>query len=89
MKKGKRYTEEQIIRILRKVESGKAIASVCREYSISEATIHRWRNKYRGMDQSQLRRLKELENENRRLKKIMTQQTMDIDALKDLLGKEW
>ena len=89
MKKGKRYTEEQIIRILREVESGKAIASVCREYSISEATVHRWRNKYRGMDQSQLRRLKELEDENRRLKKIMTQQTMDIDALKDLLGKEW
>ena len=89
MKKGKRYTDEQIIRILRKVESGKAIASVCREYSISEATVHRWRNKYRGMDQSQLRRLKELEDENRRLKKIMTQQTMDIDALKDLLGKEW
>jgi len=89
MKKGKRYTEEQIIRILREVEGGKAIAVVCREYSVSEATVHRWRNKYRGMDQSQLRRLKELEDENRRLKKIMTQQTMDIDALKDLLGKEW
>lgn len=89
MKKGKRYTEEQIIRILREVESGKVIASVCRQYSVSEATVHRWRNKYRGMDQSELHRLKELEGENRRLKKIVAQQVMDNDALKDLLGKEW
>jgi len=89
MKKGKRYTEEQIIRILREVEAGKAIAAVCREYSVSEATVHRWRNKYRGIDQSQLRRLKELETENRRLQKIVAQQAMDNDALKELLGKEW
>jgi putative transposase len=89
MKKGKRYTEEQIIRILREVEAGKLITSVCRQYNVSEATVHRWRNKYRGMNQSQLRRLKELEAENRRLQKVVAQQAMDNDALKDLLGKEW
>ena len=53
MKKGKRYTDEQIIRILREVEAGKLITLVCRQYNVSEATVHRWRNKYRGMDQSQ------------------------------------
>ena len=89
MKKGKRYTEEQIIRILREVEAGKLITSVCRQYNVSEATVHRWRNKYRGIDQSQLRRLKELETKNRRLQKVVAQQAMDNDALKDLLGKEW
>jgi putative transposase len=89
MKKGTRYTEEQIIRILREVEAGKLITSVCRQYNVSEATVHRWRNKYRGMNQSQLRRLKELEAENRRLQKVVAQQAMDNDALKDLLGKEW
>ena len=89
MKKGKRYAEEQIIRILREVEAGKLITSVCRQYNVSEATVHRWRNKYRGMGQSQLRRLKELEAENRRLQKVVAQQAMDNDALKDLLGKEW
>ncbi|MFV1991747.1 MAG: transposase [Acidimicrobiales bacterium] len=87
--KGKRYPEEQIIRILGEVESGKTVASVCRQYGVSEATVHRWRSNYRGMDQPQLKRLKELEAENARLKKIVAEQAMDIDALKDLLGKEW
>lgn len=87
--KGKRYTEEQIVRILGEVESGKTVAAVCRQYGVSEATVHRWRSKYRGMDQPQLKRLKELEAENARLKKIVAEQAMDIDALKDLLGKEW
>ena len=54
MNKGKRYTDEQIIRILREVEAGKLITSVCRQYNVSEATVHRWRNKHRAMDQSQL-----------------------------------
>ena len=87
--KGKRYTEEQIIKILKEIESGKTVAEVCRKYNVAEATVYRWRNKYRGMDKSQLRRLKELEQENSRLKKIVAQQALDIDALKDLLGKEW
>lgn len=87
--KSKRYTEEQIIRILGLVESGNPVAAVCRQYGVSEATVHRWRGKYKGMDQASLKRLRELETENTRLKKIVAQQVMDIDALKDLAGKEW
>ena len=85
--KGKRYREEQIIRILDEVEAGKPVAEVCRSYNVAEATIYRWRRRYRGMDETQLRRLKELEAENGRLKKIVAQQALDIDALKELLGK--
>ena len=85
--KGKRYTEEQVIRILRHVDAGKPVAEVCREYKVAEGTIYRWRRRYRGMDEAQLRRLKELETENTRLKKIVAEQALDIDALKELLGK--
>ena len=84
-----RYTEDQIIGILREVEGGKPIAEVCREYGVSEATVHRWREKYHGMDKEQLHRLKELESENARLRSIVAQQAMDNAALKDLLGKKW
>ena len=87
--KGKRYTEEQIIKILQEIESGKTVSETCQKYSVSENTVYRWRSQYRGMDKEQLRRLKELEKENSRLKKIVAQQALDIDALKDLLGKEW
>jgi putative transposase len=84
-----RYTEDQIIGILREVEGGKPIAEVCRQYGVSEATVHRWREKYHGMDKEQLHRLKELEAENARLRGIVAQQAMDNAALKDLLGKKW
>ena len=87
--KSTRYTEEQIIRILQEVQSGKAVAAVCRQYNVAEATVHRWRSKYRDMDQGSLRRLRELEAENSRLKKIVAQQALDLDALKDLVGKAW
>lgn len=87
--KRKRYTEEQIIRILHEIEAGKRVAETCREYNVSESAVYRWRQKYRGMGRSDLRRLKELEQENARLKKIVAQQVLDIDALKDVLGKEW
>jgi putative transposase len=87
--KGKRYTEEQILRILKEVDSGKSVAEVCRQYNVAEATVYRWRQKFKGLEESQLKRLKELETENSRLKKIVAQQALDIDALKDLLGKEW
>jgi putative transposase len=80
-KKGKRYREEQIIRILDEVRNGKSVAQVCREYGVAETTVYRWRNQYGNMDQSQLRRLKEVEAENRRLKKIVAQQALDIDML--------
>jgi putative transposase len=85
--KGTRYTEEQILRILRELESGASVAEVCRKYEVADATLYRWRSKYGGMDTTQLQRLRELESENARLKKIVAQQLLDNDALKDLLEK--
>ena len=87
--KRKRYTEEQILRLIREIESGKTVAETCRKYNVSESAVYRWRHKYRGMDRSELRRLKELEQENAQLKKIVAQQALDIDTLKEVLGKEW
>ena len=87
--KGKRYSEEQIIRLLKEIESGTSVAEVCRKYNVAETTVYRWRTKYGEMDQQQLRRLRELEAENQRLRKIVAQQSLDIDALKDLASKNW
>ena len=87
--KGTRYKEEQIIRILREIESGTSVAEVCRKYGIAEQTVYRWRSKYGGLETSELQRLRELEAENSRLKKIVAQQALDIDALKDVVSKKW
>ena len=87
--KKRRYSEEQIIRILKEVESGRAVAEVARQYGVSEATIFRWKKRYGGLGESELKRLKALEEENRRLKKIVAQQAMDNDALRELLSKNW
>jgi putative transposase len=87
--KGTRYKEEQIIRILQAVESGTSVAEVCRTHGVSEQTVYRWRSKYGGLDTSELQRLRALEAENSRLKKIVAQQALDLDALKDLLAKKW
>ena len=96
--KGKRYPEEQIIGILREVESGATIAEVCRKHGVSEWSVYRgvcgantswWRSKYRGMTVSEAKRLRALEDENTRLKRIVAQQAMDIDALKEVLSKKW
>jgi putative transposase len=87
--KGTRYREEQIIRILKEVEAGASVAEVCRKYGVAEQTVYRWRTKYGGLETSELQRLRELEAENSRLKKIVAQQVLDIDALKDLVSKKW
>jgi putative transposase len=87
--KGTRHKEEQIIRILKEVESGISIAEVCRKYGVSEQTVYRWRNKYGGLDTSELQRLRELEAENSRLKRIVAQQALDIDVLKEVVSKKW
>lgn len=87
--KGTRYQEEQIIRILKEVESGTTVAEVCRKYGVSEQTVYRWRSKYDGLESSELQRLRLLEAENSRLKKIVAQQALDLDALKDLVVKKW
>lgn len=87
--KGKRYSEEQIIRILKEVESGKSVAQVCRENGVAEQTVYRWRNRYGGLDLSELRRLKELEEENRRLKTLVAEKELDIQLLKEINVKKW
>ena len=91
--KGTRYTEEQIIRILKEVESGIVVAETgalwVRQYAMSEQTVYRWRSKYSGIATSELQRLRALEAENSRLKKIVAQQALDIDALKELTAKKW
>jgi len=87
--KGTRYKEEQIIRILKEVESGISVTEVCRKYGVAEQTVYQWRNKYGGLDTSELQRLRELEAENSRLKRIVAQQGLDIDVLKEVVSKKW
>ena len=87
--KRKRFTEEQIIRILKESESVGNIRDLCRLHNITEQTFYRWRNKYGGMDVSEARRLKELERENSELKKMVAEQSLDIRMLKDVNSKKW
>jgi len=82
-----RFTEEQIIGVLREQEVGATTAEVCRRHGISEQTFYRWKAKYGGMSPSDASRLKSLEDENRRLKKLLAESMLDVSALKDLLRK--
>lgn len=88
MKKS-RYSEEQIVRVLQEVEGGKSVSEVAREKGVTEATIYRWRQRYGGLSRSELSRLRELEQENTRLKRIGAQQAMDIDGLRELVRGKW
>jgi putative transposase len=84
-----RFTEEQIIAVLREAESGATVKELCRRAGISAVTFYRWKSKFEGMDISEIRRLRLLEDENVRLKKIVAQQALDIDALKAVVSKKW
>lgn len=84
-----RFNEEQIIRILQQHEQGLKVADLCREHNISEGTFYRWKSKYGGMDVSEAKRLKAMEEENRRLKQIVADQALDIHALKAALSKKY
>ena len=87
--KAKRYTEEQIIAVLKEAEAGAKVTDLCRKYGMSDATYYNWKAKYAGLTISELKRLKGLEEENRRLKQIVGEQALDIRALKELLSKNF
>jgi len=83
-----RFTESQIIKVLKEVEGGRTATEVCREYGISSATYYKWKSKYGGMEVSDIRRLKELEDENRRLKHMYADLSLENNALKDVIAKK-
>ena len=87
--KRSRFTEEQIIAILCEQEAGVATADVCRRHGVSSATFYKWKAKFGGLDVSEAKRLKALEDENLRLKRMLADAMLDNAALKDLLGKKW
>jgi len=87
--KARRYTEEQIIAVLKEGKAGAKVADLCRRYGMSDASYYNWKAKYGGMTVSDLRRLKALEAENRRLKQIVAEQALDNLTLKELLSKNF
>jgi putative transposase len=87
--KRSRFTEEQIIGILKQHESGVSTADVCREHGISSGTFYKWKAKFGGLEVSDARRLKTLEDENAKLKKLLAEQLLDNSILKDVASKKW
>ena len=83
-----RYTESQIIKVLNEVEGGRMVKDICREYGISDATYYNWKSKYGGMTASDIKKLKELEDENRRLKRMYADLSLQHEALKDIVEKK-
>ena len=83
-----RFTEMQIVKILKEVEGGRQVKEVCREYGVSDATYYNWKSKYGGMEASDIRRLKEMEDENRRLKQMFADLSLKHEALKDIVEKK-
>ena len=89
MPKGKKHTPEQIIAILRRIDGGDAAQAVCREMNISEATLYRWKQQYGGMQVDELRELRALREENARLKRVVADQALNIQVLKEVNSKKW
>ena len=87
--KRKRFSEEQIIGVLKEHEAGAKTADLCRKHGISEATFYNWKSKFGGMEVSEARRLKQLQDENAKLKRLLADAMLDNAALKDLLSKKW
>ena len=85
----KRFTEQQIVAILKEGEAGVAVKEICRKHNISDATFFTWRKKYRGMETEDIRRLKQLEAENQKLKRLLADSMLDNDALKAALSKKY
>jgi putative transposase len=85
----KRFTEEQIIGVLKEAEAGLKVAELCRKYGISDATYYNWKAKFGGMTVSEAQRLKALEAENGQLKRLLAESMLDNAALKDIVGRKW
>jgi len=84
-----RFTDEQIVAIVRDAESGTRATEVCRHHSVSKGTPRRWRAKYRGLELREAKRLKALEEENRRLKRLVAEHALDLSLLRDVVGRTW
>lgn len=87
--KRSRFTEEQIVGVLKEAEAGVSVAELCRRLGVSNVTFYRWKAKYGGLEVNEARRLRALEEENRRLKQIVAEQALDNRALKAVLSKKW
>jgi putative transposase len=87
--KRSRFTEEQIIGVLKEHQAGLSAAELCRKHGISDATFYKWRSKYGGMEVSEAKRLKQLEDENAKLKKLLAESMMDVSTLREMLGKNF
>jgi putative transposase len=85
----RRFTEEQIIPLLKQHEAGAPVAEICRQHNVSSATFYKWKSKYGGMEVSEAKRLRQLEEENAKLKRLVADLSLDNVALKDLLSKNW
>jgi putative transposase len=83
------FTEEQIISILKEQDQGLKVAEICRKHGIADQTFHNWKKKYGGLTEDELRKLKQLEQENSRLKRLVADQALDIQILKDVNSKKW
>jgi len=87
--KGKKFTEEQMITAIKQHENGAAVKDICRQQGITPATLYRWKTKFGGMEVSDAKKLRGLEDENRRLKKLVADMALDIQILKDVNSKKW
>ncbi|BFM07648.1 hypothetical protein GCM10025791_00120 [Halioxenophilus aromaticivorans] len=85
----KRYTEEQIIKAIKQHEAGTKVPDICRELGISEGTFYNWRSKYAGMEVNEAKRMKDMEAENAKLKKLLAEKFLEMEAMKDVLSKKW
>lgn len=87
--KKKRYSEEQIIKAIKENEAGTKVDAICRDLGISTGTFYNWRSKYAGLEVNEAKRLRELEAENAKLKKLLAEKVLENDALKDVVSKKW
>ena len=85
----KRYSEEQIITAIKEHEAGAKVDDICRRLGISSGTFYNWRSKYAGLEVNEAKRLRELEQENNKLKSLLAEKLLEVDAMKDVLSKKW